>query len=158
MTQGYRPRAAPTSSEVSRFDTYDLTMFTVTVEREFCAAHALILGGVREVVHGHNFKLAVSVVGPSLDRDGLLVDFHALEKAVDGIIKPFINADLNKIPPFSGVENPSAECIAKYIADQVQIKLTTISGLVQLESVRLTEAPGCSVVYRPTQGSDVSTR
>lgn len=128
-------------------------MFQISVEREFCAAHALRLRQTREATHGHNFKLVVTLQGPSLDSDGLLLDFHELEALVDQIIAPMRNGNLNDLPPFSGGINPSAEEVAKHIALRVHDGLPKLlaggpSG-VRLASVRLTEAPGCAVVYVP---------
>jgi 6-pyruvoyltetrahydropterin/6-carboxytetrahydropterin synthase len=131
-------------------------MFQISVEREFCAAHALVIAGVREPVHGHNFRLAVTLEGDRLDADGLLLDFHALERLVDEIIRPYHNADLGSQPPFNGGLNPSAENIAAHIARRVAEGLPSITSSgghrPRLASVRLTEAPGCSVIYRPAHG------
>ncbi len=132
-------------------------MFQISVDREFCAAHALVIRGVREPVHGHNFRLTVTVAGDSLDADGLLLDFHALERLVDEIIRPLNTADINALPAFAGKQNPTAELIAKHIGDRVSSGLSAIAPggantppPPRLASVRLTEAPGCAVVYSPT--------
>lgn len=125
-------------------------MYELSVEREFCAAHALVISGVREVVHGHNFRVTLTVAGGELDRDGLLVDFHALEKVLDSVIAPMINADLNLHPAFARGVNPSAEQIAKMIAESVRDRLDEHArGRVRVLACRVTEAPGCSVTYRP---------
>lgn len=128
-------------------------MFQISVQREFCAAHALVIAGMREVVHGHNFHLTVTVESADLDADGLVMDFHALERLVDQIIRPMINADLNAITPFANGLNPSAENIARTIAEQVTHGLEPIlprqGPRPRLASVRLTEAPGCAVTYIP---------
>jgi 6-pyruvoyltetrahydropterin/6-carboxytetrahydropterin synthase len=127
-------------------------MFHISVAREFCAAHALLIRGEREPTHGHNFHLTVTLHGPSLDADGLLLDFHALEKLLDEILRPFINANLNDTPPFTTL-NPSAELIAKHIADRISASLPAITppGAPEptLTSIRLTEAPNCAVTYFP---------
>ena len=130
-------------------------MFHISVDREFCAAHALLFQGPmggREPIHGHNFRLTVTLQGHALDADGLLLDFHALERLVDEIIRPLTNADLTAAPALGGV-NPTAELIAKHIADRVIAGLPGItpSGapVPTLASVRLTEAPGCAVTYFP---------
>lgn len=121
-------------------------MFEISVEAEFCAAHALMIQGVREPNHGHNWRLTVTVAGPSLDADGLLLDFHHLEKVVHEVVRPFHNGDLNVSAQFKGI-NPSAENVALHIAREVQNRLGNPSNRVV--AVRVTEAPGCSVVYRP---------
>ncbi len=130
-------------------------MFQISVEREFCAAHALRIRGVRETTHGHNFRLTVTLQGDALDQDGLLLDFHALEALLDGILAPLRNADLNQLGPFAAEINPSAEEIARYIGDRVRTELPTLANdgpgnrAIGVHSVRLTEAPGCSVLYVP---------
>jgi 6-pyruvoyltetrahydropterin/6-carboxytetrahydropterin synthase len=127
-------------------------MFHISVDREFCAAHALLIRGTREPIHGHNFHLTVTLRGQTLDSDGLLLDFHALEKLLDEILRPFINANLNDTPPFTNL-NPSAEVIAKHIAERLLAALPAITPpnapAPSLASVRLTEAPGCAVTYFP---------
>jgi 6-pyruvoyltetrahydropterin/6-carboxytetrahydropterin synthase len=120
-------------------------MYELVVEREFCAAHAILLAGRREPVHGHNWKVALVVGGARLDGDGLLCDFHALEQALDAILAPLRNVDLNATPPFDRV-NPTAEHVARHIADSVAVALPP--GVL-VRSVRVTEAPGCAAVYRP---------
>ena len=124
-------------------------MYHLTVEREFCAAHALLIQGVREATHGHNFRLAVTVAGPALDKDGLLLDFHALERVVDELIRPWQNADLNASRPFSQGVNPSTELIAQHVGTSVRQALVGLAPTARLHSVRLTEAPGCAAVYLP---------
>jgi 6-pyruvoyltetrahydropterin/6-carboxytetrahydropterin synthase len=138
---------------------YTGRMFQISVEREFCAAHALVIGGaggVREPVHGHNFKLTVAVQGERLDADGLLLDFHALERLVEEVIRPLNSADLNapgKLTRDGKPLNPSAEAIAQHIGDRVAAGLAGITPagapVPRLAYVRLTEAPGCAVVYTP---------
>ncbi len=128
-------------------------MYQVSVETEFCAAHAIVLGGEREPVHGHNWRVTVTVAGEELDSDGLLLDFHALERLVGEIIGPFENRDLNTTPPFDRV-NPTAEHVARHIAEGVSGGLGALrTGAehprLRVDSVRVTEAPGCAVVYRP---------
>jgi 6-pyruvoyltetrahydropterin/6-carboxytetrahydropterin synthase len=132
-------------------------MFQISVDREFCAAHALDIQGVREPVHGHNFRLTVAVEGDRLDADGLLLDFHALERLVDGVIRPLNVSDLNAAPALVGEGgkrvNPSAEAIARHIGDRVAQGLEGITPngapVPRLAYIRLTEAPGCAVVYSP---------
>lgn len=128
-------------------------MYQISVEAEFCAAHAIVIGGQREPVHGHNWQVTVTVGGPELDAEGLLLDFHALERLVADIIGPFQNRDLNATPPFDRV-NPTAEHVAAHIASKVTAGLPTLQAgathtLLRVVSVRVTEAPGCAVVYRP---------
>lgn len=120
-------------------------MFSLEIETEFSAAHAIVVGGVRETAHGHNFRVRAVVCGARLDRDGLLVDFHALDGWLDEIVRPFRDRDLNGTPPFDRT-NPTAERIAEHIGDALDARLP--AG-VRVESLRVTEATRCAAVYRP---------
>ncbi len=121
-------------------------MYSLEIEAEFSAAHAIVLRGVRETVHGHNWRVQCEVEGPALDPEGLLCDFHAIEAALARVISPFRNADLNATAAFEST-NPTAEHVAKHIAEELLPKLPR--G-IRLASVRVTEAPRCVAIYRPT--------
>jgi 6-pyruvoyltetrahydropterin/6-carboxytetrahydropterin synthase len=123
-------------------------MFEINVEAEFCAAHALLIQGVREPVHGHNWRVTATLAGSRLDDDLLLIDFHAVEAELAAILAPFRNADLNRTPPFDGI-NPSAEAVARHIGDTLNRRLPDGPDRPRVVAIRVTEAPGCSVVYRP---------
>jgi 6-pyruvoyltetrahydropterin/6-carboxytetrahydropterin synthase len=121
--------------------------FAIEVETSFAAAHAILLGGVRERLHGHNWRVQVSVAGESLDGELLLCDFHAVEGLLAAIIAPFRDGNLNETPPFDRM-NPSAEALAQHIAGELAARLKTVDPRVHLEWVRVTEAPNCIAVVR----------
>lgn len=124
-------------------------MFELTVQREFCAAHALSIDGKREHSHGHNFRVTVAVAAPSLDADGLVCDFHAVEHALAAVLEPWAGRDLNLAPPFDRL-NPSAENIARAICDSVAARLAGVLPRgARVTGVTVTEAPGCAATYRP---------
>ena len=126
---------------------YDPLMFELTVQAEFCAAHAIVIAGQRETVHGHNWRVSATVAGPSLDADGLLCDFHLVEAALREVIGPYHNADLNRVAPFTDV-NPTAENVARHIAEGLSDRLKgRVPAAVGVAWVRVTEAPGCSTTY-----------
>lgn len=118
-------------------------MYELSVEREFCAAHAIIINGRREPVHGHNFKVKIVVEGDTLDANGLLCDFHVIERDIDAVISRFNNADLNHTPPFDRL-NPTAEHVAKHIGEEVAMKLPQ---RLRLQRSTVSEAPGCQASY-----------
>ncbi len=123
-------------------------MFRLTVETEFAAAHAIVMRGEREPIHGHNWKVTACVVGHTLDDDGLLCDFHAVEASLRKATERFHNRNLNEIPPFDRT-NPTAELVAKHLAEAIagSIPAADASRGVRVEWVRVTEAPGCSATY-----------
>src|SRR2546427_249383 len=60
-------------------------MFQVSVEENFSAGHALRgYRGKCENVHGHNYRVRVTLEGPQLDSIGLLVDFTQLKQVIGG--------------------------------------------------------------------------
>src|SRR5580700_10879766 len=89
-------------------------MFEVSVEQSFAAGHALRnYKGACENVHGHNFKVQVTLQGDSLDHAGMLVDFLDVKASMQDVIAKLDHRFLNEIAPFD-VVNPSAENIAEY--------------------------------------------
>jgi 6-pyruvoyltetrahydropterin/6-carboxytetrahydropterin synthase len=70
----------------------DVPAFQVTVAKEslgFSAAHFLTLPGhVCERLHGHNYRVAVTVDGELIPDTGFVIDFAVLKRAVRGLIEP----------------------------------------------------------------------
>jgi 6-pyruvoyltetrahydropterin/6-carboxytetrahydropterin synthase len=94
-------------------------MFRVTVEDTFAAGHALRgYRGKCENVHGHNYKVRVTLEGSALNSIGLLYDFKDLKEAIHCAIRKLDHQFLNDVPPFD-VLNPSAENLARYFYDEV---------------------------------------
>ncbi len=118
-------------------------MFELSVQRQIRASHALMIGGERENQHQHVWNITLVVAGATLDKDELLCDFHDLEAALDDVIEPFQDADLNRTPPFERI-NPTAEAVAKYIAESVSGRL---GDKVHVDRVSVIEAPGCQATY-----------
>ncbi|MBL8764607.1 MAG: 6-pyruvoyl tetrahydropterin synthase family protein [Phycisphaerae bacterium] len=137
-------------------------MFRITVSRTFDATHALLIGGVREPVHGHQWRVEVTLSGPDLDRDGLLLDFHDVECALGQILSPFDGGNLNSVPPFHQV-NPSAEEVARHVARSLTERLglgartePSATRPVRVTHVRVSEAPGCLATFEPEIGTPVN--
>ena len=121
--------------------------FALEVECEFAAAHAIILMGERERLHGHNWRVVVSVAGERLDGEELLCDFHAVERMLAAVVAPFRDGNLNETAPFDRI-NPTAEALARHIAAELAAALARAIPAVHLEWVRVTEAPRCTAVVR----------
>ncbi len=107
-----------------------------------------MLAGQREPLHGHNWHVTATIAGERLDSDGLLCDFHTVHDALCEIIGPFENRNLNEVKPFD-VVNPSAENVARHIADELSLRLNEgLSPHARVAEVSVTEATGCRAVYR----------
>ncbi|HEY4361095.1 MAG TPA: 6-carboxytetrahydropterin synthase QueD [Bryobacteraceae bacterium] len=124
-------------------------MFEVSVEQTFAAGHALRnYKGACENVHGHNFKVRVTLEGIKLDEAGMLVDFLDVKKYMKDIIARLDHQFLNEIAPFD-VVNPSAENIAEYFFQQLDKPLKENPVPVAISEVRVWETDIQSACYRP---------
>lgn len=130
-------------------------MFRVTVEETFAAGHALRgYRGKCENVHGHNYKVQVSLEGPDLNSIGLLVDFKDLKEAIHGTIRKLDHQFLNDVPPFDQL-NPSAENLAKYFHDEVSRLLA--NGSASSASRQNPANAACSVERVTVWETDTTT-
>lgn len=126
--------------------------FALEVEAEFAAAHAILLAGARERLHGHNWRVVASVAGARLDGEELLCDFHLVERLLAETVAPFRDGNLNDTPPFDR-RNPTAEAVAHHIATELARRLIAAAPSVHLEWVRVTEAPRCTAIVRLHAGA-----
>ncbi|MEY2794651.1 MAG: hypothetical protein RIR10_367 [Planctomycetota bacterium] len=141
---------ACTREHAATVDASSATMYALEVECEFSAAHAILLGGARERLHGHNWRVVISVAGSQLDREELLCDFHLVERLLSETVAPFRDGNLNETSPFDRV-NPTAEAVARFIATELNERLAHAVPAVHLEWVRVTEAPRCTAIVRLTR-------
>jgi 6-pyruvoyltetrahydropterin/6-carboxytetrahydropterin synthase len=121
-------------------------MFEVTVEHTFAAGHALRnYHGKCENVHGHNYRVQVSVAGDAVDEEtGLLLDFALLKKLLRSTSDYLDHQFINDLKPFD-ILNPSAENIAKFFHDEIQKNLDS----AKISSVRVWETDTSFATYRP---------
>ena len=123
-------------------------MFEVSVEQTFAAGHALRnYHGKCENVHGHNYRVQITVAGQNLDENGLLVDFLELKRLMARVVDYLDHRFINDLPPFD-VLNPSAENLAKYFHDEVSVGLKADQP-VRISEVRVWETDTSVAVYRP---------
>lgn len=130
--------------------TSHVATYALEVECEFAAAHAILLGGLRERLHGHNWRVVISIAGDQLDREELLCDFHLVERLLSEAVAPFRDGNLNEAAPFDRV-NPTAEAVARFVATELTEQLARAVPAVHLEWVRVTEAPRCTAIVRMTR-------
>ena len=88
----------------------------VTKEFTFDSAHFLTnYYGKCERMHGHTYKLQVTVEGPVCE-NGLVIDFVVLKRIVKGqVLNKLDHQLLNDV-----LENPSAERLVMWIWDQLK--------------------------------------
>src|SRR5437016_12761972 len=96
--------------------------FEITATRTFAAAHQLRLyDGSLEPLHGHNWKVRVTVGSQQRDQIGVVMDFHELDRMLKRILAPLHNRHLNEVPPFDGAINPSTENVALHVAENLHL-------------------------------------
>jgi 6-pyruvoyltetrahydropterin/6-carboxytetrahydropterin synthase len=120
-------------------------MFELTTIVDFEAAHRLAdYPGKCSRLHGHNWRVEVTVAGRELDGLGMLIDFRVLNQAVTRVIDTLDHYYLNEIEPFRTV-NPTAENIAAYVYRELAGRLP--AG-VAVKATKVWESPHSAAVYR----------
>lgn len=120
-------------------------MYELSVEISFAAAHQLRgYKGKCENMHGHNWKIQVSVLADMLNEIDIAIDFHDLKRMAREVVAPLDHAYLNDIFPFTE-KNPSSENIAKWIYDSMRKKIS--SDFIRVASVTVWESDTASATY-----------
>lgn len=120
-------------------------MYEVTIRETFSAAHSLRnYGGRCEELHGHNFKVDVTVEASELDEVGLALDFRTLKEETRKVISLLDHAFLNDLDPFRE-KNPSSENIAKFIYEGLSRRLQ-VQG-IRVKRVRVWESDSACASY-----------
>ena len=120
-------------------------MYRIRVLSHFSGAHRLRhLHGKCEKLHGHNWKIEISVVSNRLNKEGVVIDFNILKQKMGKVLKTLDHTFLNNLPYFSGRE-PSSENIAKYIFDRLKAELKGHPAI--LKEVTAWESETSSAAY-----------
>lgn len=110
----------------------------MATEHEFAAAHRLPgHPGACAGLHGHTYRFEVWLEGTPDEQRGMIADFDEVDRRIRSLVLAELDhRDLNSI-----LENPTAECIVRWIWNRLQPEL---KGLCQ---IRLWETPRYSVIY-----------
>ncbi|MGH9682095.1 MAG: 6-carboxytetrahydropterin synthase QueD [Candidatus Acidiferrales bacterium] len=124
-------------------------MYEIYVDESFAAAHNLRgYKGKCEDLHGHNYKVRVTLAGPEVDSTGLLYDFVHLKKVIQGVIRSLDHKYLNELPAFNAI-NPSAENIARHIYDETAKQLPPAPNGASVASITVWETDVTAATFRP---------
>lgn len=121
-------------------------MFEVSVVMDFSAAHNLRgYRGKCEELHGHNWRVEVSVGSDQLDKIGMVEDFKVVKEKLRGILDLFDHKYLNVLPYFKK-KNPTSENIAKLIYQKLKEKIRRND--LKVLWVKVGETENSCAVYR----------
>lgn len=119
-------------------------MFEVSVTQDFAAAHRLNgYQGQCSNLHGHTWKVEVSISSNQLDENGMVIDFKDLKSALLTILKQYDHGYINDLAPFDRI-NPTAENIAREIHREIKAVLTDYA----VTQVKVWESAGSCATYR----------
>jgi 6-pyruvoyltetrahydropterin/6-carboxytetrahydropterin synthase len=119
-------------------------MFKVTITKSFSAAHALKIGGKCEDLHGHNFKVDVTVEGLKLNPEGILIDFRDLKRWTVEVLDELDHKYLNDLSPFTG-GCATSEKLAQHIYTLIAKKMKGQSA--RIAEVTVWESDNSRVAY-----------
>lgn len=124
--------------------------YLLSAEATFSAAHTLPGVDVCDRLHGHNWRVRVTVrvEADALDQTGISVDFRVLETITRAAVADFEHRHLNDLPAFTGGP-PSAEHIARVVGERTAGRLAEASPAARVELVEVWELPQYRVAYRP---------
>ncbi len=123
--------------------------YLLSAEASFSAAHTLPDAGDCARLHGHNWRVRVTVRvdDDALDGAGMGIDFRLLEETARAAVADFEHRLLNDLPVLVG-RQPSAEHLARIVFERIAARTAAFPGVVPHE-VELWEMPQYRVVYRP---------
>lgn len=123
-------------------------MYELSVGDRFAAAHQLRnYKGKCENLHGHNWKVRVTVTAGELNEIGLGMDFKEISQALRSVLEELDHRFLNELPMFAS-ENPSSELIARWIFGRLSERLNTRG--IRVSRVTVWESDEASATYIPS--------
>lgn len=114
-------------------------MYEIGVVAQFEAAHRLVGDfGPATRLHGHTYRLEVTLSGARLDESQALFDVGKLDGLVNQLVQKLHFQDLDQVPGLSQV-NTTAEAVARFCFQELAPGLTG-QGLERL-AIRVWESP-----------------
>lgn len=118
-------------------------MYELTITDHIAAAHFLRgYDGPCANLHGHTWKVDVTVVSKDLNEIGLVADFRDIKVKLKKFLSHLDHVNLNDLAAFRDV-NPSTENLAKYIYQGFSKECVPFL----LSKVRVWESETASVTY-----------
>ncbi len=122
-------------------------MYHLMIKTHFSAAHNLInYQGDCENLHGHNWRVEVTVSARELDKAGLGIDFKILKKQTNHLLDSLDHKHLNQLEPFLEL-SPSSENICRYLHEELSQMLNNDN--VRVEKITVWESENACASYIP---------
>ncbi|MGL4368209.1 MAG: 6-carboxytetrahydropterin synthase QueD [Spirochaetota bacterium] len=124
-------------------------MYYLTIENHFSSAHQLRgYKGKCENLHGHNWRVILTVRGGKLNSIGILIDFHDLKDLLKNVLSDLDHVNVNEHPAFID-QNPSSENLSRYIFEKISALLTE-KGFADIitDAVTVYESDTARCTYR----------
>lgn len=120
-------------------------MYRLTVKTGFAAAHNLInYQGDCENLHGHNWKVEVTVTAEELDKAGLAIDFKVLKRETNTLLDELDHKYVNQHPYFKDL-SPSSENISRYLFQELSRRLN--NDTIKVERIGVWESDNACAEY-----------
>jgi len=116
-------------------------MYYVSKRMEIAGAHRLVLDyeSKCQILHGHNWIVTVHCKSPTLDENGMVLDFtHIKSRIMDKLDHHYLNEILPDM-------NPTAENIARWIAEQIGERCYKVEVQESEGNVAIYERDSCNV-------------
>jgi 6-pyruvoyltetrahydropterin/6-carboxytetrahydropterin synthase len=82
-------------------------------------------------LHGHSFKIELTVAGPVDPKTGWFIDYDEMNKLWDPL---YARLDHNYMNEVEGLENPTSENLAKWLWDRIKPGLPSLAQVTVFET------------------------
>jgi 6-pyruvoyltetrahydropterin/6-carboxytetrahydropterin synthase len=119
-------------------------MYELVVDKTFAGAHNLRgYDGECERLHGHNWRVEVTLRAEKLDKLGMVMDFKVVKERLEEILSRFDHTYLNELSEFKR-ENPTTENVSRVIYNDLSEKLPPE---IFVSKVKTWESENCAATY-----------
>ena len=110
-------------------------MYSLRIVDYLKCAHSLNgeIFGPAQLMHVSTFDIEIEFITPTVDANGIIVDFAAAQQALNDTLAPLRFQNLDDVAEVAGI-NTTTENLSRYLHDQISAKMR---GLFQ-ETLRVT--------------------
>lgn len=82
-------------------------------------------------MHGHSFKIILSLVGPLDPKLGWVLDYHEISLVMKPLLDQLDHRTLNEV---QGLENPTSEILAKWVFEKARLQIPILKSVTIMET------------------------